>query len=197
MIRNNVFCFQISNLEYIHTRNFIHRDLKPSNLVMGVGEHADMVHLIDFGISKEFRSPKTHMHIPYRDGLGLTGTAMFASIHSHLGMELGRRDDLESLAYILIYFLRGSLPWQASSYKNKRVMECKQKTSALDLCRGLPVEFCTFLTYSRSLPFDQKPDYNYLCHLFDKPLLQEGSDDSDLRFDWDDQTNIDENVAHK
>lgn len=162
---------------------------------MGVGEHAHIVHLIDFGLSKEFRSPKTHLHIPYRDGLGLTGTVMFASIHSHLGLELGRRDDLESLAYILIYFLRGSLPWQG--YKNKRAMKYKQKTSAQDLCRGFPVEFCTFLTYSRSLPYDQKPDYDYLSHLFDESLLQERSNDSDLRFDWDDQTNINENVVHE
>ena len=79
---------------------------------MGVGSQADIVHLIDFGLSKEFRDPNTHLHIPLNEGLGLIGTATFASINAHLGLELGRRDSLESLAYILFYFLWGSLPWQ-------------------------------------------------------------------------------------
>lgn len=177
---------QISRVQYIHSRNFIHRDLKPSNLIMGVGEHANFVYLIDFGLSKEFRDSKMHAHILYKDSLSFNGTTMFASIHSQLGMELGRCDDLESLAYIFIYFLRGSLPWQGMGHQNKLVVECKQNTFALDLCRGLPVEFRTFFTYSRSLPFDHKPDYDYLSHLFDELLLWEGSNPSgDLKFDWE------------
>ena len=130
---------------------------------MGVGKHANVVHLVDFGLLKEFRDPNTHAHIPYTQTLGLTRTAMFASIHSHLGWELGRRDDLESLAYVLIYLLRGSLPWQGLKHRRRnRVVESKQKTSTRDLCLGLPMEFRTFLDYSRSLSFHDKPDYGYL-----------------------------------
>lgn len=150
---------------------------------MGLGEHADRVYIIDFGLSKEFRDPNTHLHIPYRQTLGLTGTATFASIHSHLGWELGRRDDLESLAYILILFLRGSLPWQGLKLERRDlVVECKQTTSIRDLCHGLPDELRVFLEYSRSLSFDEKPDYDYLRGLFDSFLLRQGFNSG---FDWD------------
>jgi serine/threonine protein kinase len=144
------------------------------------------VYIIDFGLSKEFRDPDTHQHIPFRKALGFTGTAMFASIHSHLGLELGRRDDLESLAYILIYFLRGSLPWQGLEFKTRDlVVESKQQTSVHDLCHGLPVELFTFLEYCHSLSFDEKPDYNYLLNLFGNLLSREGFKD-DAVFDWED-----------
>lgn len=150
---------------------------------MGVGKNADTVYIIDFGLSKEFRHPDTYLHIPYNGAQGLVGTATFASIHSHLGCELGRRDDLESLAYILIYFLRGSLPWQGLELEPcDLIVESKQATLAHVLCQGLPVQLCTFLEYSRSLSFDSKPDYDYLHNLFNTPLLREGR--AALAFDW-------------
>ncbi|KAH9031810.1 kinase-like domain-containing protein [Lactarius pseudohatsudake] len=102
----------VCRLKYIHSRNFIHHDLKPSNIVIGLGTQANIVYLINFGLSKEYRDPYTNKHIPPDTNLGLTGMATFASINSHLGLELGWRDDMESLAYIIIYFLRGHLPWQ-------------------------------------------------------------------------------------
>src|SRR6266704_6130376 len=114
---------------------------------MGVGTHANIVHLIDFGLSKEFRDPDTHAHIPFKKGLGLVGTTHFASINSHLGLELGRRDDLESLAYILIYFLRGSLPWQK---RRKGILSMKQQITSQNMYRQLPLELRTFLELSRS-----------------------------------------------
>src|ERR1019366_3661030 len=121
---------------------------------MGIGKHANIAHIIDFGLSKEFRDPRTRLHIPQGKTHGLTGTAAFASIHSHLGLELGRRDDLESLAYILIYFLCGSLPWQGLDFEDRDlVAESKQQNSTHDLCYGLPPELHTFLDYSRSLSF--------------------------------------------
>jgi serine/threonine protein kinase len=180
-----VYYGKICRLRYIHSRNFIHRDLKPSNIIMGVGNYADIVYIIDFGLSKEFRHPDTYLHIPYSRAQGLIGTATFASVHSHLGSELGRRDDLESLAYILIYFLRGSLPWQGLELETRDlVVESKQNTSARVLCQGLPVQLRTFLEYSRSLSFDEKPDYDYLHKLFNAPLLPEGLG-KDLAFDWE------------
>jgi serine/threonine protein kinase len=172
--------FQVCRLEYIHSRNFIHRDLKPSNIVMGIGIQATMAYLIDFGLSKEYRNPDTYKHIPSNTNRGLTGTAIFASINSHLGLELGRRDDMESLAYILIYFLRGCLPWEGSP----DMAESKQQTTPHNLCHGLPTEFCTFLEYCRSLAFEKKPDYGYLGDLFNNLSLRNGFQ-NDAAFDWD------------
>lgn len=118
---------KICRLQFIHSRNFIHRDLKPSNIVMGLGKHTNFAYIIDFGLSKEFWDPRTRRHIPYNNTFGLIGSATFSSIHSHLGMEHGRWDDLESLAYILIYFLCSSLPWQGLYFEgHDLVAESKQ-----------------------------------------------------------------------
>jgi serine/threonine protein kinase len=155
---------------------------------MGCGKQASVVYLIDFGLSKQFRDPNTHRHIPYSNAKGFTGTAIFASIHSHQGQELGRRDDLESLAYLLIYFLRGSLPWQGLGHLD--IAKNKEENGSLELCHGFPVEFGSFLDYSRSLSFDAKPDYHYLFDLFDNLLLQQGIGGLDGQhanpmFDWE------------
>jgi serine/threonine protein kinase len=149
---------------------------------MGVGEQANLVYLIDFGLSKEFRNPKTHAHIPYKKGLGLVGTPLFASINSHLGLELGRRDDLESLAYILFYFLWGSLPWRGMRAKD--MLKSKQNITASNLFQELPPEFRAFLEHSRALPFHLKPDYDHFIALFENLLSREVSE-SDTTFDWD------------
>jgi len=149
---------------------------------MGTDKQANVVHLIDFGLSKEFRDPNTYLHIPCNSTRGLTGTATFASIHSHLGLELGRQDDLESLAYILIYFLRGSLPWQ--DLRSVQDIVRSKRRATRKLCHGLPVEFRDFLDYCRSLPFDGKPDYGCFCNLFGNLLSREGLE-NDIRFDWD------------
>jgi serine/threonine protein kinase len=140
------------------------------------------VHVIDFGLSKEFRNPKTHAHIPYKKDLGFVGTAVFASINSHLGLELGRRDDLESLAYIFFFFLWGFLPWQGLEKNN--MLELKRTVSACKLFHELPVEFCAFLEHSRSLPFDDKPNYDHFLTLFDNFLSREALH-GDTAYDWD------------
>jgi serine/threonine protein kinase len=155
---------------------------------MGCGKQARVVYLIDFGLSKQFRDSNTHRHIPYSNAKGFIGTAIFASIHSHQGQELGRRDDLESLAYLLIYFLRGSLPWQGLGHLD--IAKNKEENGSHELCHGFPVEFGSFLDYSRSLSFDAKPDYHYLFDLFDNLLLQQGiqgldGQHADPTFDWE------------
>jgi len=149
---------------------------------MGVGEQANIVHVIDFGLSKEFRHPKTHAHIPYKKGLGLVGTAVFASINSHLGLELGRRDDLESLAYVFFYFLWGFLPWQG--LEEDDMLECKRTIAASDLFQELPTEFRAFHEHCHSLSFDGKPNYDHCLALFDNLLSREALQ-GDTTFDWD------------
>uniref|UniRef100_A0A1D1XPF8 non-specific serine/threonine protein kinase n=1 Tax=Anthurium amnicola TaxID=1678845 RepID=A0A1D1XPF8_9ARAE len=178
----------ISRIEYIHSKNFIHRDIKPDNFLMGIGKRGNQVNVIDFGLAKKYRDPKTHLHIPYRENKNLTGTARYASINTHLGVEQSRRDDLESLGYVMMYFCRGSLPWQglrAATKKQKydRIMEKKMTTPTELLCRGFPNEFAIYLNYTRSLRFDDKPDYSYLRKLFRDLFVREGYQ-YDYVFDW-------------
>mmetsp|Transcript_22505 Transcript_22505/g.10866 ORF Transcript_22505/g.10866 Transcript_22505/m.10866 type:complete len:107 (+) Transcript_22505:338-658(+) len=97
-------------VEYVHNKNYIHRDIKPDNFLMGISKRSCLLHIIDFGLAKKYRDHKTLQHIPYREKKNLTGTARYASINAHLGIEQSRRDDLESIGYVLMYFIRGQLP---------------------------------------------------------------------------------------
>lgn len=178
----------LSRIEYLHSKSFIHRDIKPDNFLMGLGRRANQVYMIDFGLAKKYRDPKSHIHIPYRENKNLTGTARYASINTHLGIEQSRRDDLESLGYVLMYFLRGSLPWQglkAATKKQKyeKISEKKLATPTEVLCKGFPTEFVVYFQYVRSLRFDDKPDYSYLRKLFRDLFVREGFV-WDYVFDW-------------
>lgn len=101
----------IQRVEYIHSRLYLHRDIKPDNFLVGTGKRQHYVFTVDFGLTKRYRDSKTGSHIPYKDGKSLTGTARYASINTHVGVEQSRRDDLECLGYVLIYFMKGGLPW--------------------------------------------------------------------------------------
>ncbi|KAF8352011.1 kinase-like protein [Amanita rubescens] len=178
----------ISRIEYIHSQYFVHCDIKPENFLMGIGQHEYLVNIIDFGLAKKYCDSHTRLHIPYKENQDLTGTVRYSSINAHAGVEQTRRDDLESLAYVLIYFLRGSLPWQdleAMTKKQKydRIMRKKSSTSIDSLCCGFPSEFGVFLNYARTLRFDAKPDYPYLRKLFHDLFLREGFQ-HDNHFDW-------------
>jgi len=178
----------LARVEYLHSKSFIHRDIKPDNFLMGLGKKANQVHIIDFGLAKKYRDPKTHQHIPYRENKNLTGTARYASINTHLGIEQSRRDDLESIGYVLMYFNRGSLPWQGLKAANKKqkyekISEKKMSTPVELLCKGFPSEFASYLNYTRSLRFDDKPDYAYLRKLFRDLFVREGFQ-YDYVFDW-------------
>eukprot|EP00949_MAST-11_sp_MAST-11-sp1_P001996 g1996.t1 len=178
----------ISRIEFIHQKNFIHRDIKPDNFLIGRGRKAHVVYMIDFGLAKRYRDPRTQQHIPYREDKNLTGTARYASINTHIGIESSRRDDIESLGYMMMYFLRGSLPWQglrANTKKQKyeKIMNKKMTTPHAELTRGYPDEFMTYLECSRSLRFEDSPDYSYLKGLFRDLSICEGFH-LDNMYDW-------------
>lgn len=177
----------LSRIEYVHSRHFLHRDIKPDNFLIGTGKKQHKVYMIDFGLAKRYIG-KDGKHIPYRENKNLTGTARYASINTHLGIEQGRRDDLESLCYVLLYFLKGILPWQNMRANNKkdkyeRIMEKKLSTPIDYLCKSLPAEFITFLTYSRNLRFEDKPDYTYVKTLL-KDLFVKSGFELDWQYDW-------------
>ena len=176
----------IARTENLHAKCFIHRDIKPDNFLMGLGKRANQVYMIDFGLAKKYRDSRTHQHIPYREHKNLTGTARYASLNTHLGIEQSRRDDMESMGYVLLPPLL--LPWQGLKAKTKRekydkISDKKYSTPIEVLCKGFPSEFATYLNYCRSLRFDEKPDYAYCRKLFRDLFVREGYI-YDYVFDW-------------
>jgi serine/threonine protein kinase len=154
------------HLEYIHSHGYIHGDVKLQNAMIDILEKT--VYIIDFGIAKRYWNSSTTSHIPFHRGQRLTGTPAFTSINNHLGLEPGRCDNLESLAYMLIYFLRGSLLWLNSDHEklsDSFILECKVDTAIVDLCEGIPPAFANILVYSHSLSFSEDPNYDYLQSL--------------------------------
>ncbi|XP_067931304.1 casein kinase I-like [Watersipora subatra] len=178
----------LQRVEFIHGKGFIHRDIKPDNFLMGVGQNCNKVYAVDFGLAKKYKDTRTQKHIPYREDKSLTGTARYASINTHLGVEQSRRDDMESLGYVFMYFCKGSLPWQglkAGTKKQKydKISEKKLSTSVDILCKGFPAEFAMYLNYCRSLRFDEQPDYMFLRQLF-RILFKALNFQYDYVFDW-------------
>ena len=135
---------------------------------MGFGDQSLTAFIVDFGLAKKYRHPTTGHHIPFRQAQRTTGTPAFSSIHAHLGAELGCRDDLESLAYMLIYLAQGSLPWLSGDRRQRAssILEAKQKTTTEVLCSCVPRELAAFLTYTHTLSFSEEPDYDYIQSLF-------------------------------
>jgi casein kinase 1 len=250
---------QLSRVETIHTKNLIYRDIKPDNFLVGRpgSKAANTVHgqshgfliydllwgstpgtdamgdaVVDFGMAKQYRDPKTKQHIPYRERKSLSGTARYMSINTHLGrgtstsygtlvarrssfwiswhlvtLEQSRRDDLEALGHVFMYFLRGGLPWQGlkaatNKQKYEKIGEKKQSTPIKELCEGFPgeihcvtwtlqptclqmssEEFGIYLNYVRKLGFEETPDYEFLRELFTK-VLKNSSEIEDGVYDW-------------
>ena len=178
----------IDRIEYVHSRKIIHRDIKPDNFVIGRGLKSHIVYVLDFGLSKKYWSVSHKCQLPFIRGKKLTGTARYASINALSGCEQSRRDDLESIGYIIMYFIRGSLPWQGLKVNKKedrykKICEKKKETSAKDLCAGFPSEFETFVSYTRNLQFTEVPNYNYLRNLL-KTILKKGGFTFDFYYDW-------------
>lgn len=161
----------LTRIEYVHSCGFLHRDIKPENYVLGRGPFGNVVHMIDFGLAKLYIDKTTRKHVPFADKKPLTGTARYCACNAHRGYEQSRRDDLESIGFLLIYFIKGVLPWQGIQGKDQRtktrkIGEKKIATSLESLAEGLPSAFLSYLTYCRELTFNQDPDYEYLRELF-------------------------------
>ncbi|ORZ15063.1 kinase-like domain-containing protein [Absidia repens] len=180
----------ISRVETIHEKNLIYRDIKPDNFLVGKPstQLANQIYMVDFGMAKLYRDPKTKQHIPYRERKSLSGTARYMSINTHLGREQSRRDDLEALGHVFMYFLRGSLPWQGlkaatNKQKYEKIGDKKQTTAIKDLAQGFPEEFAIYVQYVRKLGFEEAPDYDFLRELFTKVIKQTGQMDDGV-YDW-------------
>ena len=185
----------IDSIEYFHKHDYIHRDVKPDNFVVGIGPNKGKIFIIDYGLAKRYRDSQTHEHLPYRDGLSLSGTARYASIPALSGVEQSRRDDMEGLAYVLIYLLKGSLPWQGidasdKHVKHKRICSCKQKYSPEELCKNLPQEFAIFLKSVRELGYYDEPDYDKYRSMF-RNLFNRKGYRIDYCYDWDEIAYLD------
>ncbi|KAK2749623.1 casein kinase I [Myotisia sp. PD_48] len=180
----------LSRVQTIHEKNLIYRDIKPDNFLIGRpgSKAANVIHVVDFGMAKQYRDPKTKQHIPYRERKSLSGTARYMSINTHLGREQSRRDDLEALGHVFMYFLNGGLPWQGlkaatNKQKYEKIGEKKQTTPIKDLCSHCPDQFNEYLNYVRNLGFEDTPDYDYLRDLFTEALQSVGEVE-DGEYDW-------------
>ena len=167
-------------LKEIHNKGFVHRDIKPQNMMTGPPSDPTSLYLIDYGLAKRFMHPHGGQHIAFREGKRLTGNLRYAAVNVHLGHESARRDDMEALGYVLIYFARGGmLPWMSApgnrkketpQEMNERVKTMKMATRVDDLCQGLPAAFAHYLRHVRALKFEQQPDYEFLASLFEVGL---------------------------
>jgi serine/threonine protein kinase len=159
----------------LHDRHYVHLDVKPDNFALGIGKLSNQVFLIDFGLAQLFRNPATRSHIMQPS---VIGTVRYSSINCHLGLTPSRRDDLESLVYVIVYLAKGSLPWQGvivqpGQIHQDEVLRVKQATTVKALCKDLPQPFVDFVEHIRSLGFRDKPDYRFLSSILEKCALPE------------------------
>lgn len=181
----------LTRLHDLHFKSgFVYCDIKPDNFLIGLSQ-TNIIYMIDFGLSKPFRifnyQTSKIEHIPYKDSIVPTNISRFSSINHQMGIETSRRDDLESLGYMLVYFACGALPWKGGSKSNSddkfgKMLEKKMAIPIEVYCKDLPIEFSIYLSYVQNLRFNEKPDYNYLKNLFGNLLF--GSYIEKFFFDW-------------
>ena len=178
----------IDRLQTIHYQYFIHRDIKPDNFVIGKKD-PNIIYLIDFGLSKKYKSSQTKKHIKFRKTGKLTGTLRFASPNALKGGEQSRKDDLISAGYMIIYFMRKKLPWQYikgqnSTDKYVKIYRMKKEIKPEQLCSDLPKQMTEYMRYVQHLTFEQDPDYKYLKNLFKSILRALNLNSEKLIFSW-------------
>ncbi|CAL8133963.1 unnamed protein product [Orchesella dallaii] len=176
-------------IEFVHDNNFIHRDIKLDNFLMGAGANRSKLYLIDFGLALRYRDPSTGIHVDFSRGKFFMGTALFASLNAHLGFSQGRRDDLESIGYVLVSILSGSLPWsKAKGLRREQVcdkVKASKITTSMDkLCKGLPPVFKKYFEYCLNLKYEELPNYTHLREIFRKLFRKRGYR-NDYVYDWD------------
>lgn len=176
----------IERIQFLHENNLIYRDIKPDNFLIGATNDDNNIYLVDYGMVKQYRDPQSLVHIPYRERKSLSGTARYMSINTHLGREQSRRDDLESMGHVFVYFLKGELPWQGlkaptNKLKYEKIGERKQKIPVEELCANLPHEFAEYMSLVRNLKFDEEPNYAQLIALFQAVVDR---DAGGVEYDW-------------
>ena len=177
----------LTRLELIHSHSLMHRDMKPSNGLMGVGDTAGIVHIVDFGTAEAFRDLESLEHTSFNRGVEFVGSPEFASVNVHQGAKVSRRDDLISLGYMLVRFVRGRLPWEdIKDYTEEglqKIGNMKIGSANEELCEGLPSAFPMYLEYCKNLKFEEEPDYEHLRSLFRD--IDDGHEKGDcVRMDW-------------
>ena len=178
----------IERLKHVHDNHYIHRDIKPENFLIGKDNTEKTIYLIDFGLAKRYRDEYTQIHIPLKENRNLTGTARYASCNAHNGLEQSRRDDMESIAYVILYFFRKKLPWQGLKCKDKnekhaKIKELKMSMTPEKLFEGIPKEFADYLTMVKKLGFEDEPAYKTYIQMFNK-LFKAKEFEMDYIYDW-------------
>ena len=178
----------IERLKHVHDNHYIHRDIKPENFLIGKENAEKTIYLLDFGLAKRYRDEYTQIHIPLKENRNLTGTARYASCNAHNGLEQSRRDDMESIAYVILYFFRKKLPWQGLKCKDKnekhaKIKELKMSITPEKLFEGIPKEFADYLTMVKKLGFEDEPAYKSYIQMFNK-LFKAKEFEMDYIYDW-------------
>ena len=176
----------LERLEYIHSKYYIHRDIKPHNFLVSQ-KNEGLIYIIDFGLAKKYKSERGK-HVKFAITKNITGTPRFCSINAMRGVEQSRRDDLESLSYLILYFLRGSLPWQGLKITSKikrfkKITKMKKEAKLESLCENFPPEILLFCKYTRKLGFTENPKYDYMKKLF-YSILNKNGFKNDKLFSW-------------